>query len=187
MTSKAQAAVKADSKSSAPAVEAVVKSLRESPAIASQTSKNPKTRPQNSAMDPGTTRKWCSDDAPAAATAASSTWACQACTVINESASSQCSVCDTPRPGGTRTQSTNKIAAPAPKSPATLPLDNPDGTWNCQSCTFINRAELLGCQVCDTPRPRDESKGWYCDFCFQFGNEHAYWMCRSCGAIKRRG
>lgn len=109
-------------------------------------------------------------------------WTCSTCTLVNELALERCSVCDTKRPGG----SSAPIAKQKTASPTMQPV-NPDGTWNCQSCTFINRPELLGCEVCGTKRPRDESKGWYCDFCYQFGNEHAYWMCRNCGAIKRRG
>jgi hypothetical protein len=82
------------------------------------------------------------------------------------------------------------IASPAPPPPPPPPLNrvfNADGTWNCPTCTLINSSDALTCDACAEPRPRDESKGWWCDVCLEFGNTHDRWMCQSCGSIKRKG
>ncbi len=95
-----------------------------------------------------------------------------------------------------KTGSTENVA-PAKKKPrlvaeppTSLPTDpnlHPDRTWSCPTCTLINEPLSLACDVCGGPKPRDESRGWWCDVCLEFGNVHDRWMCQSCGSIKRRG
>lgn len=70
------------------------------------------------------------------------------------------------------------------------PLPNPDlradGTWSCPTCTLDNPASVNRCEACEGLKPIDESVGWRCQFCFEYGSEHGFWMCRNCGAIRRQ-
>lgn len=113
------------------------------------------------------------------------TWNCPTCTLINRADISNCSICDDVRPR----QPPRPPSSLIPKSaPSTKPEQaSSDGSWTCPSCTFNNVAHRTSCEMCDDPQPRDASKGWWCEECYHFGNEHAYWMCRNCGAIKKKG
>ncbi|GHJ84331.1 hypothetical protein NliqN6_0733 [Naganishia liquefaciens] len=62
-----------------------------------------------------------------------------------------------------------------------------DGTWSCPTCTLNNPAHAGRCQACEGLKPIDESVGWRCEFCWEYGSEHGFWMCRNCGAIRKRG
>lgn len=73
------------------------------------------------------------------------------------------------------------------KPPSTQSYLHTDGTWSCPTCTLDNPAHADRCLACDGLKPIDESVGWRCDFCYQYGSEHGFWMCRNCGAIRKRG
>lgn len=47
-----------------------------------------------------------------------------------------------------------------------------DGTWSCPTCTLNNSATATRCEACDGLKPIDESVGWRCEFCYQYGSEH---------------
>jgi len=89
------------------------------------------------------------------------------------------------RPTSQQPQLKKRRLAPSPPPQPTL--INADGTWNCPTCTLINPSGALACDACGGPQPRDESRGWWCDVCLEFGNAHDRWMCQSCGSIKRKG
>lgn len=57
-------------------------------------------------------------------------WQCQACTLENPDASSQCEACLSPQPGA----------------------------WTCASCTFANVAGAESCSACDAPRRKAAGK-----------------------------
>lgn len=87
-----------------------------------------------------------------------------------------------------RTAQTQKPAPPsASTSTSHQPYLHADGTWTCPTCTLNNPADARRCQACEGLKPIDESVGWRCEFCWEYGSEHGYWMCRNCGAIKKRG
>lgn len=74
------------------------------------------------------------------------------------------------------------------KAPTTAghPYLHADGTWTCPTCTLNNTALATRCEACDGLKPIDESVGWRCEFCYEYGSEHGFWMCRNCGAIRKQ-
>jgi hypothetical protein len=80
-----------------------------------------------------------------------------------------------------------KPVAQKQKPPSHQTYLHADGTWSCPTCTLDNPAHADRCLACDGLKPIDESVGWRCDFCYQYGSEHGFWMCRNCGAIRKRG
>lgn len=75
---------------------------------------------------------------------------------------------------------------PRKASSSTNTYLHPDGSWSCPTCTLNNSATATRCEACDGLKPIDESVGWRCDFCYQYGSEHGFWMCRNCGAIRKQ-
>ena len=90
------------------------------------------------------------------------------------------------RTGNGHSQGSNPTA-PDPKPPSEKTYLHADGTWSCPTCTLNNPAHVRRCQACEGLKPIDESVGWRCELCWEYGSEHGFWMCRNCGAIRKRG
>jgi hypothetical protein len=97
-----------------------------------------------------------------------------------------------PRPSGpTRPPPSSSAALTTPSSQPTAveppPITFDDGSWPCPACTLTNNPAATHCAACEGPRPRDLSKGWYCDICGDGPRDHGYWMCLGCGSVRRSG
>jgi hypothetical protein len=74
-------------------------------------------------------------------------WSCDACTFENAADAEACEVCGAP-PGGVPPELSEEAAPPTPPPP---PHEEPLGEkWACPKCTFLNAAEVLQCEICDT-------------------------------------
>lgn len=71
-------------------------------------------------------------------------------------------------------------------APPSNPYLHADGSWSCPICTLNNSGSATRCEACDGLKPIDESVGWRCEFCYEYGSEHGFWMCRNCGAIRKQ-
>ena len=105
------------------------------------------------------------------AAAASATWACGACSFVNDGELPVCETCEAPR-----------AAPPAAPKPAAGAAD-----WACGVCSFVNYGELPVCETCEAPRgappaapkPAACAAGWACDTC-TFVNNGELPVCYLC-------
>ena len=81
-------------------------------------------------------------------------WECDTCMLRNKDSADMCVACSTPRPG----QSKSNVAVKPQPTPA---INNviadkfkaAAGEWECDTCMIRNKANILKCMACDTPKP----------------------------------
>ena len=102
------------------------------------------------------------------ATTSDAEWTCDVCMLKSKPTSTQCDVCETPRPGVKPSSSapaatTNPAAAPSPtplvkgftgwgSSAFAQPKPVAEGEWTCGVCSCKSKATSTQCDVCETPR-----------------------------------
>lgn len=107
------------------------------------------------------------------AAAASATWACGACSFVNDGELPICEICENARG-----------APPAAPKPAARAAD-----WACSACLFENREGALTCESCAAARPARPvcapaaPAGWACDACLCKNREDAL-TCEMCAAAR---
>ncbi|XP_065280889.1 nuclear pore complex protein Nup153-like isoform X2 [Dermacentor albipictus] len=76
--------------------------------------------------------------------AAASRWECNTCLVRNETSSTQCCACESPRPSSA-SSTTPGAATPSVVASGSL--------WECDTCLVRNQPSAMRCCACENPRP----------------------------------
>eukprot|EP01089_Gocevia_fonbrunei_P002501 TRINITY_DN12460_c0_g1_i1.p1 TRINITY_DN12460_c0_g1~~TRINITY_DN12460_c0_g1_i1.p1 ORF type:complete len:361 (+),score=64.72 TRINITY_DN12460_c0_g1_i1:930-2012(+) len=59
-----------------------------------------------------------------------------------------------------------------------------DKEWNCTSCTFLNSANSLKCDMCDSKKPKKSEKEWSCKACTFVNPAFEIVRCQICQTAK---
>ncbi|EDO47511.1 predicted protein, partial [Nematostella vectensis] len=81
-------------------------------------------------------------------------WECDTCMVNNKGSDTKCVACETAKPGANSTASkTPAFGASSSTFPVLEKFAPPPGSWTCDTCMIVNKAEHLKCLACETPKP----------------------------------
>nr|XP_057903299.1 nuclear pore complex protein Nup153 isoform X2 [Doryrhamphus excisus] len=85
-------------------------------------------------------------------------WSCDTCFVQNKPTDTKCVCCTVARPSASSSSSSSCKAASVPSSapkssPANSTSSKPTGTWLCDTCLVINKADAVKCVACETAKP----------------------------------
>ena len=81
-----------------------------------------------------------------------SSWTCANCSLTNESTSSKCIICQTPKISPVPTTKLTSASPPASFSLAAK-FTPAAGAWTCDTCMLSNNVESSACIACSTPKP----------------------------------
>ncbi|KAJ8415838.1 hypothetical protein AAFF_G00403950 [Aldrovandia affinis] len=102
---------------------------------------------------------------------AAGSWSCDACLLSNGPALDKCAACNADRPGTDSSSSSSSSSSSKPDSkpaPGPAPSSLPEapspgfgtlfaaavaGSWECDTCLVQNKAEVVKCVACETPKP----------------------------------
>ncbi|KAM4705741.1 nuclear pore complex protein Nup153 [Rhinophrynus dorsalis] len=92
----------------------------------------------------------------------SGSWNCDVCLIINKAEATKCVACESAKPG---TKAELKASTAQSSSGQLGLLDQfktPSGSWNCDVCLIINKAEATKCVACESAKPgtKAELKGF---------------------------
>ncbi|KAA0708957.1 Nuclear pore complex protein [Triplophysa tibetana] len=81
-------------------------------------------------------------------------WDCDVCLVRNNPQDVKCIACETPKPGAEAVLVTSAPAStPGPLLGLRHKFKTPEGSWECEVCCVINKAEDQKCLVCQSAKP----------------------------------
>ncbi|XP_054619777.1 nuclear pore complex protein Nup153 isoform X2 [Dunckerocampus dactyliophorus] len=89
-------------------------------------------------------------------------WSCDVCLVQNKPTDTKCICCTVARPSPSASCKAASVLSSALKSSTanstssteiTSPFSKPAGTWECDTCLVINKADAVKCVACETAKP----------------------------------